>query len=146
MRDLNQVNLMGRLGAGPVLRQTKTGSSVANFSLATSRRFPRRIVEGGQEPEFVEETEWHKIVVWGKQAELCCQYLKKGDPVYLAGSIRSHSYVDQSGSARTAYEVHADEVHFLGTSRRSTGGLEENHEPRSVAALEEEEVRELSVS
>lgn len=160
MRDLNQVSLMGRLGADPILRQTKSGSSVVNFSLATSRQFPKRAGEAGRELgpdprgalEFVEETEWHKVVVWGKQGEHCFQYLKKGDPVYLSGTIRSHSYSDQGGVARTAYEIHAEDVNFLGTIRRSFEDSGRVQEPQIVGASmmalgdQEIEMTELSVS
>jgi single-strand DNA-binding protein len=164
MRDLNQVILMGRLGADPVLRQTKVGSSVVNFSLATSRRFLKKPVEGSQEVNvdgrerssqdsraplgYVEETEWHKIVVWGKQGEHCFRYLKKGDPVYLTGMIRSHSYTDQTGLVRASYEVHADDVHFLSVGRKVSENSEQNQESRIVISPEEEDCErtELSVS
>lgn len=126
MRDLNQVILMGRLGADPILRQTKSGSSVVNFSVATARRFPRQKTEARSDAEsstqanteYLEETEWHKVVVWGKQALLCYQNLRKGDPVFLVGSIRSHSYADQNGVSRVSYEIHADDVNFLSSARR----------------------------
>jgi len=89
--------------------------------VATSRRVPK---ESGS-TEYVEETQWHKVVVWGKEGERCAQYLKKGNAVYIEGSFRSHSYDGKNGQERVSYEVWADNVVFLGGGRIPERALEE---------------------
>ena len=108
MKTVNKVILVGRLGGDPVLRQTKTGHSVTNFSLATDRFVP-----AGSEPE----TQWHRIVVWGRHGEVCNQYLKKGELAYIEGELRTHEYESKEGEKRKSIEVHANEVHFLSGKR-----------------------------
>lgn len=112
MKDVNKIILIGRLGADPVHRETKSGTSVVQFSLATSRRY-REQSEGGEETQ-TEETQWHKIVAWGKQGEACAQYLRKGQPVYVEGMVKSRKYEARDGSSRLSFEVHADSISFLG--------------------------------
>lgn len=122
-KDVNKVILLGRLGADPVQRQTKTGMNVAHFPVATSRRF---LKEGAADPaaessataNWTEETQWHQVVSWGRQAEKCSLYLKKGNPVYIEGSIRSHQYEDKAGISRTSFEIHVETISFLGGSSR----------------------------
>jgi single-strand DNA-binding protein len=126
MRDINKVILIGRLGSNPVQRSTKSGYTVVNFSVATSRKIQKQ----GAAPnvvEYIEETEWHRIVTWGKQGENCAQYLGKGSLVYIEGSIRSHQYDDKSGSHKTAYEIHADAVRFLSSRQKSEFHTTESH-------------------
>jgi single-strand DNA-binding protein len=130
MKDINKVILIGRLGADPVRRETKTGWTVVHFSLATSRKIVREVAVAADaemlagevpasptiEAGASEETQWHRVVVWGKQGEACAQYLKKGQTVYVEGSIRSRKYDAQDGTNRVAFEVHAETVSFLGRS------------------------------
>lgn len=112
MKDVNRVILLGRLGGNPTHRQTKTGLSVAQFSMATSRRLYREDSSGTtSDPQ--QETQWHRVVVWGKQGENCAQFLKKGNPVYVEGYLRSRNYEDKTGAQRTSFEVHAENVSFL---------------------------------
>lgn len=107
--SVNKVILVGRLGKDPEVRFTNTGSAVANFSLATSEQWTDK--EGKRQ----ERTEWHNIVVWGKQAEHCGQYLSKGREVYVEGSIRTSSYDDKNtGQKRYKTEIVAQNVRFLG--------------------------------
>lgn len=107
--SVNKVILVGRLGKDPEVRFTNTGSAVANFSLATSEQWNDR--DGKRQ----ERTEWHNIVVWGKQAETCGQYLSKGREVYIEGSIRTSSYDDKNtGQKRYKTEIVAQNVRFLG--------------------------------
>jgi single-strand DNA-binding protein len=133
MKDVNKVILLGRLGADPVARQTKAGVTVTHFSLATSRRVYRGesgVAQGAEvselnaesaflpdrsQTEWKEETQWHQIVAWGKQALACVQYLKKGHRVYVEGSIRSHSWQTAEGTQKYSFEVHSDSVSFLTT-------------------------------
>jgi single-strand DNA-binding protein len=113
MKDVNKIILIGRLGADPVQRETKSGVPVVHFPIATSRR----VREEGEAEGFNEETEWHRVVAWGKQAETCAQYLKKGEAVFIEGMMRSRKYDGKDGHSRIAFEVHADNVSFLGGRR-----------------------------
>ena len=106
--SVNKVILVGNLGKDPEVRYTQTGSAVANFSVATSEQWNDR--DGKKQ----ERTEWHNIVVWGKSAEHCGQYLSKGRQVFIEGSIRTRSYDDKSGNKRYITEVVAQRVQFLG--------------------------------
>jgi single-strand DNA-binding protein len=107
--SVNKVILVGNLGKDPEVRFTNTGSAVANFSIATSEIWNDR--DGKRQ----ERTEWHNIVVWGKQAEHCGQYLAKGRQVYVEGSIRTRSYDDKTtGAKRYITEIVAQRIQFLG--------------------------------
>ena len=113
MKDVNKVFLIGRLGNDPIQRETKNGTTVVHFSMATSRRL-RSEEDAAEDALPVEETQWHQIVSWGKQGELCAQYLKKGSPVFIEGSIRMHKYTAKDGASKNAFEINADNVSFLG--------------------------------
>ncbi|MGZ7033042.1 MAG: single-stranded DNA-binding protein, partial [Thermoanaerobaculia bacterium] len=91
---INKVILVGRLGKDPEIRSTPSGTSVARFSLATDEKFTDR---NGEKQE---RTEWHNIVAWGKLAEICGQYLKKGKLVYVEGRIQSREYEGRDGIKR----------------------------------------------
>lgn len=119
MKDVNKMILLGRLGANPIQRQTKAGISVVQFSVATSRRILKEIPIDGQPPQYTDETQWHKVVAWGKQGESCALYLKKGNRVYVEGHLRTRQYNDEKGNTRTSVELHADQVSFL-ESRSTT--------------------------
>jgi single-strand DNA-binding protein len=108
MASVNKVILVGNLGKDPEVRYTPSGQAVAKFPLATTDTWTD---QGGQRQE---KTEWHNVVVWGKQAENCGHYLAKGRQVYLEGSIRSRSYDDKEGNKRYITEVVAQRVQFLG--------------------------------
>jgi single-strand DNA-binding protein len=106
--SVNKVILVGNLGKDPEVRFTNSGSAVARLSIATSDVWNDR--DGNRQ----ERTEWHNVVVWGKQGEHCGQYLAKGRQVYVEGSIRTRSYDDKSGNKRYVTEVVAQRVQFLG--------------------------------
>src|SRR5258705_3687856 len=106
--SVNKVILVGSLGKDADVRYTQTGSAVANCSIAMSEQWNDR--DGKRQ----ERTEWHNIVVWGKQAESCGQYLSKGRQVYVEGSIRTRSYDDKSGNKRYITEIVAQRIQFLG--------------------------------
>jgi len=93
-RGINKVILIGNLGSDPEVRQIPSGQTVANFNLATSDSF--KDSSGNMQ----ERTEWHRIVVWGRLAEICGQYLKKGRQVYLEGRIQTRSWDDQKTGER----------------------------------------------
>lgn len=119
--SVNKVILVGRLGKDPEVKSTPSGSTVAKFSLATDEKFTDR------NGERQERTEWHNIVAWGKLAEICGQYLRKGKQVYIEGSIRTDSWEDkESGQKRYRTEIIAQTMQMLGSKDdgggRSGGG------------------------
>ncbi len=105
---VNKVILLGNLGADPELRHTDSGTAVCNMSLATSRKWKNK------EGELQDETEWHKIVVWSKQAESCAEYLRKGSQAYVEGRIGTRKWEDKDGNDRYTTEITAERVQFLG--------------------------------
>jgi single-strand DNA-binding protein len=105
---VNKVFLLGNLGANPEMRFTQGGQAVANLRLATTERWTDR---NGQKQE---ATEWHRVVVWGKQAEICGQYLTKGRQVFIEGSIRTRQWQDQQGQKRFTTEIVARNVQLIG--------------------------------
>ncbi len=106
--SVNIAIVVGNLGKDPEVRFTQSGRAVANFSLATSDSWT------GQDGNRQERTEWHNIVVWGKQAEACGQYLAKGRQVFVQGRIQTRSYDDKEGNKRYITEIVAQRVQFLG--------------------------------
>ena len=106
--SVNKVILVGRLGQNPEVRYTPSGAAVANFSVATNENWTDK---SGQKQE---RTEWHRVVVWGKTAELCQQYLQKGRQVYLEGRLQTRQLHDKEGQTRYTTEVQVHTVQFLG--------------------------------
>ena len=106
--SVNKVILIGRLGADPEVRYTQGGQAVANFNLATHEAWTDR---QGQSQE---KTEWHRIVVWGRQAETCGEYLRKGREAYIEGRLETRQWQDREGQQRYTTEVKAQTVRFLG--------------------------------
>lgn len=106
--SVNKVILVGRLGQEPELKYTPSGMAVCNFSLATSDSWTDK---SGQKQE---RTEWHRVVVWGKLAELCGQYLGKGRQAYVEGSLQTRSWEGKDGGKRYTTEINAKTVQFLG--------------------------------
>lgn len=113
MRDLNSLNkviLIGRLGQKPELRVLpQRDRQVARFSLATNERFFNSSTR-----ETTDRTEWHRIVVWGKQAEFCEKYLDQGRQICLEGKIRTRSWQDRDGNKRTTTEIEAESIILIG--------------------------------
>jgi len=108
--SVNKVILVGRLGRDPETRYTGSGQAVCNFTLATDETFRDRSGERQK------RTEWHRIVLWGKLAEISQQYLKKGTQVYIEGRIQSRQWDDKNtGQKRTAYEIVANVMRMLGS-------------------------------
>jgi len=108
MASVNKVILVGNLGRDPELRYIPSGQAVANFTLATNERW--RDKDGNNQ----ERTEWHRIVVWGKSAENCAQFLQKGRSVYIEGKLQTQEWEDKDGNKRRTTEVVAQTVQFLG--------------------------------
>ncbi len=115
MASVNKVILVGNLGRDPELRYIPSGQAVANFTLATNERW--RDKEGNNQ----ERTEWHRIVVWGKSAENCAQFLQKGRSVYVEGRLQTREWEDKDGNKRQTTETIAQTVQFLG-GRGGAGG------------------------
>ncbi|MBY0369141.1 single-stranded DNA-binding protein [bacterium] len=105
---VNKVILIGRLGSDPEVRYTSNGGAVANFNMATNESW---MDKSGQKQE---RTEWHRIVIWGKLAELCGQYLSKGRQAYVEGRLQTRDWADKEGVKRYTTEVVAQTVQFLG--------------------------------
>lgn len=114
MASVNKVILIGNLGADPEKRFTGSGAAVTTFNIATTDRWNDK---QGQKQE---RTEWHRIVVWGAQAENCEKYLSKGRPVYIEGRLQTRQWDDKEGNKRYTTEVVAQRVQFLGS--RPGGG------------------------
>lgn len=108
MASVNKVILIGNLGSDPETRHTQSGQTVANFSMATNEQWTSK------DGERNERTEWHRIVVWGRQAEICEQYLRKGKQIYVEGRLQTRQWEDRDGNRRYTTEVVAQAVKFLG--------------------------------
>ena len=106
--SLNKAMLIGRLGKDPELRYTKSGSAVANFTMATDETY--KDSQGNRQ----ERTEWHSIVAWGKLADFVQNYLKKGREVYVEGRIQTRDYTDKENVKRYKTEVVAQTIRFVG--------------------------------
>jgi len=126
MASLNKVILIGNLGRDPEVRYTQNGTAVANFTLATNDVWTDK---GGERQE---RTEWHRIVVWGKQAEIVREHLAKGKQVYVEGSIQTRQWDDREGNKRTTTEIRAQRFLMLGRA--------EPGEPRMTSAAPPESV------
>jgi single-strand DNA-binding protein len=108
MSGVNKVILVGNLGADPQIRYTPQGTAVVNFSLATTERFTNK--NGEKESR----TEWHRIVAWGRLAEICNEYLKKGKQIYVEGRIQTRQWDDKDGNKKFTTEIIANNMVMLG--------------------------------
>lgn len=108
MRSLNRVQLIGNLGQDPEVRYTNAGKGVCNFSVATTHEW--KDADGGAQ----EKTEWHKVVAWGKLAEICGQYLAKGRQVFVEGRLQTRKWQGQDGTDRYTTEIVIDNMIMLG--------------------------------
>ena len=115
MASVNKVILVGNLGTDPEIREA-SDSKVANVTLATTDRW-----KDSATGERKERTEWHRLVIWGKQAEIAEQYLRKGSSIYVEGSLQTRKWQDQSGQDRYTTEIVANEMQMLGG--RGGGGM-----------------------
>lgn len=120
--SVNKVILIGRLGQNPELRHTPNGMAVCNFSVATNEVWRDK---SGQKQE---RTEWHRVVVWGKQAELANQYLQKGRQVYLEGRLQTRQWQDKDGGKRFTTEIQVSNLRFLGGQAGASSGMDHNQD------------------
>jgi len=118
MASFNKVIVMGNLTRDPELKYIPSGSAVGNLSLAMNRKYK------GNDGEMKEDVCFVNIVVWGKQAESCNEYLSKGSPLFVEGRLQSRSYETKEGQKRNVLEIVADRVQFLG-GKKKTGADEE---------------------
>jgi len=116
MRSVNKVILLGHLGADPEVRYTQGGTAVANLRIATNESYNDKT-----SGERIEKTEWHRVVAWGKLAEIVGQYLTKGRQVYIEGQLQTRQWQDKEGNTRYSTEVRASDLVMLGSGRGEGG-------------------------
>lgn len=132
--SVNKVILIGNLGSDPEVRYLEGGSTVARFNIATSEAYTNK---GG---ERVEQTEWHRIELWDRLAQIAEKYLRKGNSVYIEGRIRSENWTDKEGQQRTGITIRANNMTLLGGS--NTGGGDNEQPSPGEAASRPAPVRE----
>lgn len=122
-RGVNKAILIGNLGQDPELRYTASGSAVCNISIATSEQWKDK--DTGEQQE---RTEWHRIVAFGRLAEIMGEYLKKGSQVYIEGRIRTEKWQDKDGTDRWTTKIYADQMQMLGGGGSSQRHAQEDAE------------------
>lgn len=133
MGAVNKVILLGNLGRDPEIKYTTSGQAVANFTLATTES---RTNKDGTKQEF---TEWHRVVAWGRLAEICGEYLSKGKMVYIEGSLRTRSWDDKEGKKRWTTEVFARSMQMFGPSgQKGAPGSQSSNESSQDFGVDEE--------
>ena len=116
MASVNKVILLGNLGRDPETRYTTGGDAVCNLSIATSEQWKDK---NGEKQE---RTEWHRVVLFGRQAEIAGEYLKKGRSVYVEGRLQTRKYTDKDGVEKYSTEIVGDRMQLLGGGRDASGG------------------------
>ena len=135
MASVNKVILVGNLGRDPEVRYTQSGTPVANFTMATTDRWNDQ--SSGEKKE---RTEWHRVVVWGKQAEIAGEYLRKGRQVYVEGSLQTREWTDRDGNKRYTTEVKAQMFQMLG--RRQDGEFAQGDQGGQAVAEPDPKIEE----
>ena len=123
MASVNKVILVGNLGRDPETRYSPDGAAITNVTIATSDRWKDKA-----SGEMREATEWHRVVFFGRLAEIAGEYLKKGRPVYVEGKLRTRKWTDKDGNDRYTTEITAKDFQFL----KSGGGRRDDDEPRAA--------------
>lgn len=131
MAYLNKIMLIGNVGKAPEVRTFDGGNKIANFTLATTKRYTDR--NGASQ----EATTWHNVQVSGKIADVAERYVQKGDPLYVEGELNSRSYTDQTGQTRVIYEVRASQLQLL---RQRSAAQEPASAPQGPAYAAQEPV------
>ena len=119
MASVNKVILIGNLGRDPEVRYMPSGDAVANFSVATTEKWKDK------SGEMQEQTEWHRVSFFGRQAEICGEYLRKGSSVYIEGRLQTRKWTDKDGNERTTTEIRGDRMQMLGGRGGGAGGTRE---------------------
>lgn len=127
MSSLNKAMIIGRLGQDPEVRYTQSNTAVATLSIATNERFKDNT------GEWKERTEWHKVVAWGRKAEICQEYLKKGSLVYVEGPIQTRKWEDREGQTRYTTEIKALTLTML-DSRRDADAVQQPDASQAVSS------------
>lgn len=125
MASINKVILIGNLGRDPEVRYLPSGDAVANLALATTEQWKDK---AGEKQE---QTEWHRVAFFGRQAEICAEYLKKGSQIYVEGRLQTRKYTDKEGVERYSTEVRGDRMQMLGGRGGAGGGGSMGAEPPS---------------
>ncbi len=120
MASVNKVIVLGNLGRDPELRHTSGGKAVATLSVATNEQW------SDQSGERQERTEWHRVVVWGRQAETSAQYLSKGRSVFVEGRLQTRKWQDRDGNDRYTTEIVAERVQFVGSAPSAATGFSDD--------------------
>lgn len=131
---VNRVTLVGRLGADPEVKRMPNGNAVTSFSLATTETWK------GKDGEKRERVEWHRIVVWGKLAEICGEHLNKGRLVYIEGKLQTRDWEDKNGNKRKTTEIIAETIQFLGGGKRESTPEPEPVSPAAFVAKEFDDI------
>ena len=130
-KGVNKAILVGNVGKDPEIRYTQTGTAVANFTLATTEKVKRK-------DQWEDHTEWHNIVAWGKTAETCSQYVKKGTQLYLEGRIQTRKWQDKEGNNRYSTEIVVNQMVLLSRGPGARGeGAEHPGAPGPRPAADE---------
>ncbi|MDA0248199.1 MAG: single-stranded DNA-binding protein [Proteobacteria bacterium] len=127
MASVNKVILLGNLGRDPEVRYSADGAAIANISIATTSRYKDK------SGEMKEDTEWHRVVFFGRLAEVVNEYLKKGRPVYVEGRLRTRKWQDQGGQDRYTTEIVADQMQLLGGRDGAPAGMPPEEDGASLA-------------
>lgn len=114
-KGINKVTLLGNLGRDPEVRYTPDGKAVANINIATSESWKDK-----NTGEKVEKVEWHRVIFFGKLAEICGEYLQKGSKIYLEGKIRTRKWSDKNGVEKYTTEIHSDEMLMLDSAEHAS--------------------------
>jgi single-strand DNA-binding protein len=148
-RGVNKVILIGNLGADPETRQLNSGKMVARFNLATSEGWKNK-----QTNELQEHTEWHRVALFDRLAEIAMQYLRKGSKVYIEGRLRTSKWQDQEGKDRYMTEIIAREMHMLdgrGSADTTATRTSSNESPQTVASattatpVDKQEINDMDI-
>ncbi len=138
-RGLNKVLIIGHLGRDPEMRYTPSGRPVTTFSVATSRNWK---TSGGEKRS---ETEWFNIVSWGSLAEICNQYLAKGQQVFIEGRLQTRRWEDDDGNRRSTVEVVAKEMVMLGERKKKYSSTQKDNATDALSTNVEELLEELEI-
>ena len=135
MSGVNRVILIGRLGRDPELKFTPAGKAVTNFTMATSENWKD---DSGERQE---RTEWHRIVIWGKLAEVAAKYLTKGKQVYIEGRLQTREWTDKDGQKRYTTEIVANNMTLL--DGKGEGGGNNPEKPESSGGLSPDDLDQI---